>query len=98
MNSIEKEKVLQNKIVNKTIELKDWHKQIIKQTTAINEEYKNNLKDWDVFNVCLKDKTRNYQAYVNFCVERICILQKEIDLILKEITATRKNVRYPDEF
>ena len=95
MNSIEKEKVLQKRIVNKTTELKDWHKQIIEQTTSINKDYKNNLKDWDVFNGCLKDKTRNYQAYVNFCVERICVLKKEIDQIQKEIETTRANIKYP---
>ena len=91
MNSM-REIDLQIKITNKINEIKDWHRKIIKHTIQVNETYKENLKGWGIQGrdeVELKISTKHYQAYVNYCVQKVWILQREIDALYEELNTVR---------
>ena len=83
---------LQLKIINKENEIKDWHKSMIKRTNHINDWYKESLRGWGIQGRDegnLKSKNKHYQEYINYCVEKVWILQKEINALQSELSDAR---------
>ena len=85
--------LINQQIEVKQLEIQEWHKELIKRTKRTVQRFEASMRGWQFQGQdegVLKSTAKYYTNYLNYCVQKIWDLQKEINQLFLDLAEVRK--------